>query len=75
MEVLGGIVVFIMAAKGLFIIAPPIILNLIWHSRLKSGKSPLFGPLGAVCAAYTVGSISKIHEWLTMVGQFFGWVE
>ena len=74
MEVLEGIVIFILAAYTFFIIAPPIILDIIWIKRVKSGKSKIFGPLGIISIIVTVSSLLYLPQLFTMIGKFFGWI-
>lgn len=74
MVLLEGIVIYILAAYIFFTIAPPIILNLIWYKRLKSGKSKLFGPLGVVSVIVTVGCLCNVPRCVTMIGEYFGWI-
>ena len=57
--VLELLVIFIVVSLVLFIIASPIILDIIWIIRVKLGKSPKFGPLGI---------ISIIVSALTLMG-------
>ncbi len=74
MELLEGIVIFIMAAYAFFVIAPPIILDIIWINRVKSGKSKKFGPLGIISIIVTVGSLLYLPKLFSMIGGFFGWI-
>ena len=74
MVVLEGIVIFILAAYAFFIIAPPIILDIIWIKRVKSGKSKIFGPLGIISIIVTVSSLLYLPQLFTMIGKFFGWI-
>ena len=74
MVVLEGIVIFILAAYAFFIIAPPIILDIIWIKRVKSGKSKKFGPLGIISIIVTVSSLLYLPQLFTMIGEFFGWI-
>ena len=74
MVVLEGIVIFILAAYAFFIIAPPIILDIIWIKRVKSGKSKIFGPLGIISIIVTVGSLLYLPQLFTIIGEYFGWV-
>ena len=57
MVVLEGIVIFILAAFVLWIIAPPIILDIIWKKIVRSGKSKKFGSLGIISIIVTIGSL------------------
>ena len=73
MEVLEGIVVFIVVGGTLVSIAPPIILDIIWYKRVKSGKSPKFGPLGIISIIVTAWTILGLQFWFTLLkelGQF-----
>ena len=74
MVVLEGIVIFILAAYAFFIIAPPIILDIIWIKRVKSGKSKIFGPLGIISIIVTVFGIVNLPWVFTMIGEYFGWI-
>lgn len=74
MVILEGIVIFILAAYAFFIIAPPIILDIIWIKRVKSGKSKIFGPLGIISIIVTVSSLLYLPQLFTMIGEFFGWI-
>ena len=75
MILLEGIVIFILAAYAFFIIAPPIILDIIWIKRVKSGKSKIFGPLGIISIIVTVFGIVNLPWVFTMIGEYFGWVK
>ncbi len=72
--VLEGLVIFILVAYALVIIAPPIILDIIWVKRVKSGKSKKFGPLGIVSIIVTVGGILNLPFLFTLIGEYFGWI-
>ena len=72
--VLEGIVVFILIAYALVIIAPPLILDIIWYKRVKSGKSKKFGPLGIVSIIVTAGGLMNLPLLFTMIGEWFGWI-
>ena len=72
--VLEGIVLFILAAYAFFIIAPPIILNIIWYKRVKSGKSRRFGILGIVTIIVTISSLMYLPQLFKIIGGYFGWV-
>ena len=74
MVILEGIVIFILAAYAFFIIAPPIILDIIWIKRVKSGKSKIFGPLGIISIIVTVSSLLYLPQLFTIIGEYFGWV-
>ena len=74
MVILEGIVIFILAAYAFFIIAPPIILDIIWIKIVKSGKSKIFGPLGIISIIVTVSSLLYLPQLFTMIGEFFGWI-
>ncbi|MCR5391536.1 MAG: hypothetical protein K6E77_12440, partial [Lachnospiraceae bacterium] len=39
---------------------PVIILDIIWYKRVKSGKSPKFGPLGIISIVATAGALLGI---------------
>ena len=72
--VLEGLVIFILVAYALVIIAPPIILDIIWVKIVKSGKSKKFGPLGIVSIIVTVGGILNLPFLFTLIGEYFGWI-
>ena len=72
--VLEGLVIFILVAYALVIIAPPIILDIIWVKRVKSGKSKKFGPLGIISIIVTVGGILNLPFLFTLIGEYFGWI-
>ena len=74
MVLLEGIVIFILAACAFWNIGLPIILDIIWIKRVKSGKSKLFGPLGIISIIVTVCSILSLPRLFTMIGEFFGWI-
>ncbi len=74
MKVLEGIVIFIVVGGFLVTIVPAIILDIIWYKRVKSGKSPKFGPLGIISIIVTVSSILYLPELFTIIGEYFGWV-
>ena len=72
--VLEGIIVFILIAYAFVIIAPPLILDIIWYKRVKSGKSKKFGPLGIVSIIVTAGGLMNLPLLFTMIGEWFGWI-
>ena len=72
--VLEGIVIFILIAYALVTIVPPLVLDIIWIKRVKSGKSKKFGPLGIISIIVTVSSILYLPELFTIIGEYFGWV-
>ena len=74
MVVLEGIVIFILAAYAFWIFVPPIILNIIWIKRVKSGKSKIFGPLGIISIIVTIFGLVSLPQLFTMVGEYFGWI-
>ena len=74
MIVLEGIVIFILACCVFWNIGLPIILDIIWIKRVKSGKSKLFGPLGIISIIVTVGSLLYLPQLFTIIGEYFGWV-
>ena len=69
MEVLEGIVVFIVVGGTLVSIAPPIILDIIWYKRVKSGKSHKFGPLGIISIIVTVWTVLGLPFWFTLLKE------
>ena len=72
--VLEGIVIFILFAYAFWIFVPPIILDIIWIKRVKSGKSERFGPLGIVSIIVTICSLLSLPHFFTMIGEYFGWI-
>ncbi len=74
MVLLEGIVIFILVANTLFVIAPPIILDIIWIKRVKSGKSKVVGPLGIISVIVTIGSLMSMPRLIEMIGGYFGWI-
>ena len=73
MVLLEGMVIFILVAYALAAIAPPIIFNIIWNKRVKSGKSKRFGALGIITIIVTLGSVLNLPRIFTMIFEFFGW--
>ena len=73
MVLLEGMVIFILAAYALAAIAPPIIFNIIWNKRVKSGKSKRFGPLGIITIIVTIAGILSLPHLSTMIAEYFGW--
>ncbi|MBR5408305.1 MAG: hypothetical protein IK111_11825 [Lachnospiraceae bacterium] len=74
MVVLEGIVIFILAACVFWNIGLPIILDIIWIKRVKSGKSEKFGPLGIISIIVTVFGLVSLPRLFTMIGEWFGWI-
>ena len=74
MILLEGIVIYILAASAFFAIVPPIIFNIIWIKRVKSGKSKKFGPLGIITIIVTVAGLLELPHVFTMIGEYFGWI-
>ena len=74
MVLLEAIVIFILAGYAFWIIGFPIILDIIWIKRVKSGKSKIFGPLGIISIIVTVSSLLYLPQLFTMIGEFFGWI-
>lgn len=74
MMLLEAIVIFILAGYAFWIIGFPIILDIIWIKRVKSGKSKIFGPLGIISIIVTVGSLLYLPQLFTIIGEYFGWV-
>ena len=74
MVLLEAIVIFILAGYAFWIIGFPIILDIIWIKRVKSGKSKIFGPLGIISIIVTVFGIVNLPWVFTMIGEYFGWV-
>lgn len=57
MDFLGGFIYFFVVWGVLGSFVPAIILDIIWYIRVKSGKSPKFGPLGIISIFYTAGAL------------------
>lgn len=74
MVLLEGIIIFILVAYAFWVIVFPIILDIIWIKRVKSGKSKKFGPLGIISIIVTVGGILNLPQLFTMIGEYFGWI-
>ncbi len=74
MILLEGIVIFILACCVFRNNRLPIILEIIWIKRVKSGKSKLFGPLGIISIIVTVFGIVNLPWVFTIIGEYFGWV-
>ena len=74
MVLLEGIVIYILIAYAIAVFAPPIIFNIIWNKRVKSGKSKRFGPLGIITIIVTIGGILSLPHLFTMIGEYFGWI-
>jgi hypothetical protein len=72
--VLEGIVIFILIAYALVTIVPPLVLDIIWIKRVKSGKSKKFGPLGIISIIVTAGGLMNLPMLFTMIGEYFGWI-
>ena len=72
--VLEGIVIFVLAAYAFWNIVFPIILDIIWIKRVKSGKSKKFGPLGIISIIVTISGIMSLPRLFTMIGEYFGWM-
>ena len=72
--VLEGIVIFILIAYALVTIVPPLVLDIFWIKRVKSGKSKKFGPLGIVSIIVTAGGLMNLPMLFTMIGEYFGWI-
>ena len=74
MELLEGMVIFILVAYVCEAIVPPIVFNIIWIKRVKSGKSKKFGPLSIISIIVTVASLLEMPHLFTMIGEFYGWI-
>ena len=72
--VLEGIIIFILIAYAFVIIVPPLVLDIIWIKRVRSGKSKQFGPLGIVSIIVTAGGLLNLPMLFTMIGEWFGWI-
>lgn len=64
---LEAIIIFVLAAYSFWCIGFPIILDIIWYKRVKSGKSPKFGPLGIISIIVTVSSILYLPVFFTII--------
>ena len=73
LEVLEGMVLFLVIAFALSIIGPPIILIIIWISRIKCGRSKVFGPLGIITIIVTTVCLLYLPTLVTMIGDYYGW--
>ena len=73
MVLLEAIVIFILAGYAFWIIGFPIILDIIWIKRVKSGKSKVFGPLGIISIIVTLVGLVNLPRVFTMIGEYFGW--
>ena len=58
--VVWGIIVPFVSQILLVPFVPVIILDIIWNKRVKSGKSPKFGPLGIISIVATAGALLGI---------------
>jgi hypothetical protein len=67
LEVLGGLVVFIVIGGFIVSIAPAVVLDIIWYKRVKSGKSPKFGALGIISIIATVWAILGLPFQFTLL--------
>ena len=74
MVLLEAIVIFILVIYAFWSICFPIILDIIWIKRVKSGKSKIFGPLGIISIIVTVGGLVSLPQLFTMIGEWFGWI-
>ena len=74
MVLLEGMVIFILVAYALAAIAPPIIFNIIWNKRVKSGKSKVFGLLGIISIIITVAALVNLPRLFTIIGEYYGWI-
>ena len=72
MEVFEGIIIFLVVGGFLFSIALPIILDIIWYKRVKSRKSPKFGPLGIISIIVTVWALLGLPFWFTLFKELPG---
>ncbi len=74
MKVLEGIVIFIVVGGFLVTIVPAIILDIIWYKRVKSKKSPQFGPLGIISIIVTASSLLGLRYWLPLLKELADFV-
>ena len=58
--VVWGVIVPFVSQILLVPFVPVIILDIIWNKRVKSGKSPKFGPLGIISIVATAGALLGI---------------
>lgn len=56
----GGCIFFFVFWGVIVPFVPVIILDIIWSKRVKSGKSPKFGPLGIISIVATAGALLGI---------------
>lgn len=71
MELLEGIVIFTLGTYIFWNIILPIILDIIWIKRVKSGKSRIFAPLGIISIIVTVIGLLNLPQIFTMIGEYF----
>ena len=74
MELLEGIVNFTIALNVFWNIIFPVILDIIWIKRVKSGKSKVFGLLGIISIIFTVAALVNLPRLFTIIGEYYGWI-
>ncbi|MBR4573454.1 MAG: hypothetical protein IKO16_00970 [Lachnospiraceae bacterium] len=74
MKVLEGIVIFVVVGGFLVAIVPAIILDIVWYIRVKSKKSPKFGPLGIISIIVTASSLLSLRYWLPLLKELAGFI-
>lgn len=74
MELLEGIVNFTIALNVFWNIIFPVILDIIWIKRVKSGKSKVFGLLGIISIIFTVIALVNLPRLFTIIGEYYGWI-
>ena len=73
LEIFNELIIFFLISYLLFTIAVPVVLNIIWFKRVKSGKCKRFGALGIITIIVTLGSVLSLPESFIMIAEFFGW--
>ena len=73
LEFFNELIIFFLISYLLFTIAVPVVLNIIWFKRVKSGKSKRFGALGIITIIVTLGSVLSLPGSFIMIAEFFGW--
>ena len=73
LEFFNELIIFFLISYLSFTIAVPVVLNIIWFKRVKSGKSKRFGALGIITIIVTLGSVLSLPGSFIMIAEFFGW--
>lgn len=74
MELLQGMVIFIVLGVVLVNFAPAVILDIIWIIRVKNGKSKKFGPLGIISIIVTGFSLLGLPFVLSLLWGLIGFI-